>query len=232
MEILGINVNYKCEKSKNNIISLIQFVGTNKKYVGQTTLALHERTYGHIYDAVKFEANDVISKAIRKYKNICVDILCECKNIDELNEKEAYYIKQLNTLLPNGYNQKEGGRNSKTSDELKAKLSSSMKERYKDEKVLEQRRQKQSEVAKKLWQREDYAKKISDASKKNWQREDYRKAVSTKLIEARRKCCNKVYQYDLDLNLIAVYNTGLEAALANGLKYNQSKKYIVLHKTK
>lgn len=226
MEILGINVNYKCEKSKKNVIYIIHFIGTDKKYIGQTTLTLHERTYGHIYDAIKTNTNDIISKAIRKYKSIEVNILCECENIDELNEKEAYFIKHLNTLLPNGYNQKEGGCNSKASDELRAKFSSSMKERYKDEKALEQRRQKQSEVTKKLWQREDYAEKISNAAKKNWQRENYREVVSTKLIEARRKCCNKVYQYDLDLNLIAIYNTGPEAALANGLKYDQSKNIV------
>lgn len=226
MNILGIDVKYLCDKNESYVIYIIHFVGTNKKYVGQTTLTLHERTYGHIYDAVKHNVNEVLSKAIRKYKSVEVDILCKCESIDELNTKEAFYINALNTLLPNGYNQKEGGNNSKASDELRARLSESAKARYEDEAFLEQRRRKQSEVSKVLWQNEEYTKKQSDAAKKNWQRDDYREVVSTKLVEARRKCCNHVYQYDLELNLITVYATGPEAALANGLKYNQSKNIV------
>jgi len=42
--------------------------------------------------------------------NFDFEIIEEC-NIDELNEKEIYYIKAFNTLYPNGYNKDKGGNN-------------------------------------------------------------------------------------------------------------------------
>lgn len=50
------------------------------------------------------------SRAFRKYglDNFCFEIVEEC-SINELNEKERYYIQHYNSLVPNGYNQTLGG---------------------------------------------------------------------------------------------------------------------------
>jgi len=44
-------------------------------------------------------------------------------NQDELNEKEKYFITEYNTIVPNGYNLKEGGLGGKHTIETKEKLS-------------------------------------------------------------------------------------------------------------
>lgn len=66
-----------------------------------------------------------ISRAILKYgvNNFKFEILEEtCK--DKLNEREIFWIKELNTFSPNGYNLTTGGNgNRETSDETKAKMS-------------------------------------------------------------------------------------------------------------
>lgn len=42
----------------------------------------------------------------------------ECK-INELNDKEIYYIKKYNTLFPNGYNVSSGGSNGAHPNKIK-----------------------------------------------------------------------------------------------------------------
>ena len=44
-------------------------------------------------------------------ENFKFEIIEEC-SIEELNEKEQYYIKYYNSLVPNGYNLTLGGSNS------------------------------------------------------------------------------------------------------------------------
>ena len=77
-----------------------------KKYVGQTTRTLEKRFKEHIRDFVSG-----IGREIRKYgvENFKLEILEKCKNIDELNECEIFWIKKLNSRFPNGYNKKPGG---------------------------------------------------------------------------------------------------------------------------
>ena len=83
---------------------------TNKKngksYIGQTIRTLKERIKEH-----KKKNTSLISKAIRKYgmKSFNVCILEECFTLDNLNKREMYWIKEMNTVNPNGYNLCEGG---------------------------------------------------------------------------------------------------------------------------
>ena len=58
-----------------------------------------------------------LNHAIRKYgaENFTVEILCEC-SLDEMDNKEIKYINKYNTLVPNGYNLKTGGKSGKDSD--------------------------------------------------------------------------------------------------------------------
>lgn len=55
----------------------------------------------------------LIDKIISKEgkNNFTFSILEEC-SIEDLNEKEQYYIKKYNSLVPNGYNVSSGGKNS------------------------------------------------------------------------------------------------------------------------
>lgn len=76
-----------------------------KSYVGQS-IDIKRRWREHINNS----SNSLIHKAIIKYgeDNFIFEILEECKR-DYLNEKEIFYIKNLNTLYPNGYNLTPGG---------------------------------------------------------------------------------------------------------------------------
>lgn len=87
------------------VINLI----TKKCYIGQTTQPLEKRKINHFYSNNK--NTYYFYNALKKYgKNTFVwDVLCECSTREELNEKEMYYIKELNTLRPNGYNLTLGG---------------------------------------------------------------------------------------------------------------------------
>lgn len=225
MNILGINTNFECESSASNVIYKISFAGTDKVYIGQTTLALKSRIYGHIYDAIK-NRNSPLRKAIRKYKELTVNILCECSTIDELNVHEKNYILQYNSVVPNGYNIEEGGNNSKLHSRTKASISKSMKLKYEDAEFLNRRKHKQSEVSKQMWQNDEYKSKMSNSLKEKWDDKQYREKVLSKLLSARLKCCKCIHQYTTDLKYIATYDNGPSAALSNNLSYNQSKNIL------
>lgn len=75
-----------------------------KKYVGLRTSNVNDYKY--------FGSGALIKKAIKKYgiKNFKKEILCHCDTYEEAHLNEAKYIKQYNTLQPNGYNiDKHGG---------------------------------------------------------------------------------------------------------------------------
>ena len=53
----------------------------------------------------------IISDSINKYGREYFEIIYleKCKNLQEAHEKEKYWIKELDCLVPNGYNLREGG---------------------------------------------------------------------------------------------------------------------------
>ena len=84
----------------------------NKIYVGQS-IDIIERWKQHGYKA--FNSNEkayssAIHMAFRKYgiENFELEILEECE-IKNLDEREQYWIKELNSMSPNGYNILPGG---------------------------------------------------------------------------------------------------------------------------
>ena len=91
---------------KSMVIYLVTNAVNNKKYVGQTQRVLEERIAEH-----RRSKTSVIYHAIQKYgwENFAVEILDECKTIDELNDREIYWIEKLKTKVPNGYNLTDGG---------------------------------------------------------------------------------------------------------------------------
>lgn len=82
---------------------------TKKRYIGQTKFTIDDRFNRHLYNARK-NSNSYFYNAIKKYgnENFIVELIEE---VDDslLNEREIYWIKELNTLYPNGYNETIGG---------------------------------------------------------------------------------------------------------------------------
>ena len=84
---------------------------TGMSYIGYTTCPIKIRMRKHKNDDPKSE-NLLIGHAISEYGwgFFTYSILYESDDIEKLLEKERYYIKELNTLNPNGYNMTAGGR--------------------------------------------------------------------------------------------------------------------------
>jgi group I intron endonuclease len=93
-----------------------------KKYIGQTKQKLKKRLQQHN----KQKYCRAVHNAIKKYKEYRCDIILEIDN-DKLDYYEEKYIKEYNTLVPNGYNIKEGGATSSFCEETKKLMSLSHK---------------------------------------------------------------------------------------------------------
>tara|TARA_Y100000389_G_C17322838_1_gene443972 strand:+ start:113 stop:814 length:702 start_codon:yes stop_codon:yes gene_type:complete len=115
---------------------------SEKKYIGQAVHLLSNgkkwgasgRWKNHIIKALNYKENvyksscRALDNAIRKYgvDNFTVDILKVCEEKD-LNYWEEFYIKEYNTLYPNGYNLTTGGASHRKSDNTKKLMSEIMK---------------------------------------------------------------------------------------------------------
>lgn len=89
----------------------ISFAKTPLKYVGQTKVSIEERKRGHLYDAFKKGSQAEVHKFIRKYgpESFQIKAIEEDLNQEELDDKEKYWIKEMNTLTPNGLDMRDGG---------------------------------------------------------------------------------------------------------------------------
>lgn len=99
----------------------------SKIYIGQTKMSIEERYASHIRcSRTKNGDNCLLYLAMRKYgvKNFSVSLV-ECvreESVDDLqkrlNELEVFYIKDFNSLKPNGYNMTPGGNAPPPSDRI------------------------------------------------------------------------------------------------------------------
>lgn len=121
----------------------------NKCYIGLTKNALKERWYYHIQ---KSSECPYIKNSIQKYgeDNFIIEQIDFANNIEEANEKEYYWIKTLNTLAPNGYNLREGGKYGAISEVSKEKNRQSQYKRW----AKKEEKQRQSNVMKVRWKTE------------------------------------------------------------------------------
>ena len=108
-------------KAKNKI--------NDMEYIGQTTTSLRKRI--SVHKASIGNKETYFSHALKKYKdNFKWKVIEKCNSKEELDEMEFHYIKQYNTLRPNGYNLTLGGEGNvgwNPSKETKRKLSQSNK---------------------------------------------------------------------------------------------------------
>lgn len=156
-----------------------------KSYIGQTIKDPQERWKKHISISKKEGHKDTsyIHKALRKdgVENFEFKVIDNATNRDELDRKEQLHIKELNTLVPNGYNISSGGQFAKEIDELtRKKISDSKKgernpnwhkvftdeereahrqmmiKRYSDPMEIEKQRKRSKE----MWKRPEYREKM------------------------------------------------------------------------
>ena len=92
------------------VIYKIENKTNGKIYVGQTRRTLAERISEH---KRKSRRLSYIDRAIKKYgiETFEITILEICDTLEKLNEREIFWIRELNSKYPNGYNLTDGGRN-------------------------------------------------------------------------------------------------------------------------
>ena len=81
----------------------------NKEYIGLTTKSIEIRFKGHQYIS-NIGQGFYLHSAMRKYgvENFYITYIDKAESINELKEKEIFYIKKYNTFI-NGYNLTKGG---------------------------------------------------------------------------------------------------------------------------
>ena len=122
---------------------------TSKIYIGQAVSHIlnHKRyrPYGyegrfrcHISEAFSSKKNQshYLNNSIRKHgiDDFVVELI-ECCDIGRADEREIHYIKEYNSLYPNGYNLKNGGVVFTHSDESKKRVSNGVVQFFKDKKM-------------------------------------------------------------------------------------------------
>lgn len=105
----------------------------NKIYIGQT-IEYEERVRHHKQTAFRKnskERNRPLYKAIRKYglESFSFEIIDTAQSLEELNEKEIYYIAFYDSCVDNGkgYNLDKGGKNGRKSENTKRKIGEAQK---------------------------------------------------------------------------------------------------------
>ena len=148
-----------------------------------------------------------ISKAYNKYgiENFKFQIICICFD-EDCNKYEIDYIKQYNTISPNGYNLRVGGENSKHHADTIKKLSDKMKEKWLITK----------HPCIGLKYSEEYKKKMSDSVKKSLKEKTlkgFKQSIKCleNLKDASEKRKRKVAQYSKDNILLKEFNSITEA---------------------
>jgi group I intron endonuclease len=115
-------------------IYCIENLINGKKYVGKGENVEKRMKNPHkecivIYNALQYYGDDNFKRYIIEY----------CPS-EELTEKECFYIKELDTKVPNGYNATDGGEGMpgyRHTDEAKAKISKASKEMVRSKEMYE-----------------------------------------------------------------------------------------------
>lgn len=106
----------------------INLPNENKIYVGLTTTSLTKRWQQHVANYNAFINNKLcgtdLYKAIKKYNidNFKISSIEEC-DINIITDREIYWIKELNSRTPYGYNIRSGGEFHNHSDDTKHLMS-------------------------------------------------------------------------------------------------------------
>jgi group I intron endonuclease len=178
---------------------------SGKCYIGETgQSSVKKRWDTHLSKINKGSGCPALRDAIVKYgiENFTFEVICTCETLEERMEKEINYIKEYNSMVPNGYNILPGGHYSggfigkKHSEETKEKLRESSKKYYADREV----RKKSSERAKISNKKYNFRELVLNSEKFKKAMEEGRVGAakgshhSEEMKEKIRECVKKYYE--------------------------------------
>lgn len=172
---------------------------TGKVYIGQSSQTLQERINQHNSHAFGHQYNYHFHNAIRKYgaDDFTYEIIEDkIETIEELNEREKYWISQYDSYY-NGYNSTLGGDGRKTrDDELIIKL---FKEGKRTEEICEITGHHRSTIYRSY--------NVNSLIKEVWEKRNQ---------QIRERCSRAVEQYTLQGEYIKTWNSATECGEALG----------------
>lgn len=176
----------------------------DKKYIGITQFSVESRWKEHLYAATKTNIKYALYKAMRKYgiQNFKIETLEEVP-LEELYEKEKYYIALYDTFIKNekGYNLTLGGEGHSIINNLK--VYELWDEGLSIKQICDYLGHDRSSIRKILSDYENYS--LEESNKRG----DSIQGLN-RLLE--------VYQFSLDGTFIAKYNSRKEAEEKTGIK--------------
>lgn len=183
---------------------------TNKingmSYIGQS-INPKKRYREHFYKSKNIKKIPYFDRVARKYgqKNFTFEIIDSANNIEKTDQLEQYYIQKFNTIKPNGYNILKGGRtqkgawNSKPINEFD--LDGNYINTYESASYY-------YNFINKSYKREGINRSCNLKTKyKERQFRYFGDEYPNKFIPSKSNHKTKVYQFDLDGNLIKEYET-------------------------
>lgn len=178
-----------------------------KVYIGQTIKTLEERREGHIESARKPVFR--FHKAIARYgiENFKWEVIDTANNIDELNQKEGYWIEHYNSYRT-GYNDTKGDLNPMNYEEVKKRHDKTMRSAEVRKKISETMK---AHIANGDFFTDEHRRKISEKLKGN--KHGLGKKRPQHAIEATSKALKKsVYCIDKDGNFVKEFEYVKDAA--------------------
>lgn len=205
-----------------------------KKYIGITSRSIKERITQHIRESKNINCETYhtpFKRAIRKYgiENFDVEILEENLTSTEASEKEKYYIEKFNTYIKyansNGYNSTIGGELTISCPKDKVV----QLDKYTGQKINIYNSVADAEFLNGRGVKECVHKTSQTANGYCWIYEkEYLTMTDKDLYDFVNSTCNRIIQFDLDGNILKIYDGPTEAA--NELNTSQGNISMVLAK--
>lgn len=231
ININDIGVIYKIENKLNK-----------KIYIGQT-VDYKRRLWEHC----RSEKKSPLYNAFKKYgfNNFQFSIIDTAITINELNEKEIYYInKHASTNRVFGYNLEYGGHNSIPTEETLEKMSKSHKGIKQSEEWISKRVHKQgSDAAKKYGKSktDEEKKHLSENAPKFWLGKQRSEETKRKVSETKKSrgmsektvtaICKSAYKENTTTGEIIKYQSTTEASIDENVNQSTISRYCKNNKT-
>lgn len=185
----------------------------NKIYIGKA-IDIAQRRRDHRSSSSNRKDNCIFHKALRKYgeDNFSFEVIEECKK-EELNEREKYWIKYYNSIIPNGYNMTTGG------DSGQGELFRKSVCQYDLMGNFIQEYESASEAARqlKVFKSNLTAACRGETSQCGGYQWKYKDDKNKKIIPIHDRNGKFVQQYDKKMNLIKIYPSAAIAAKETGI---------------